>query len=106
MINAVFLSKKGTLTGFSISGHAMYDTYGNDIVCASVSSAVQMTANLITDGFNIKALVNQKDGKISLRVTDSQNVDTADIIIKSFMSHLSFISEDYKGTITITISEV
>ena len=35
--------------GFAVSGHAGYDDYGHDIVCASVTSAVQMTANGLTE---------------------------------------------------------
>ena len=31
----------------SISGHAMYDTLGKDIVCASVSTMVTVTVNAI-----------------------------------------------------------
>lgn len=43
-----------------IQGHANYAEYGNDIVCASVSTAAIMTANLIEKlklGYNIIDLV-------------------------------------------------
>lgn len=106
MINAVFFKEKSSLIGFSVNGHAGYDDFGNDIVCASVSSAVQLTANLITDGFGIEADVSVKDGTISLRVTDSGRKDQAGVIINSLALHLKFLSEDYQGTINITNTEV
>lgn len=42
MIKAVFEKK-----GFSISGHADYDEYGKDVVCAGVSSMAQFAAYIL-----------------------------------------------------------
>lgn len=106
MINAKFFQRENCLTGFSVSGHADYDNSGKDIVCASVSSAVQLASNMITDGFKIKADVSVDNQKISLLVTDSENSENARIVLNSLYQHLTFISEDYKGTINITLSEV
>ena len=52
----------------SILGHANYDDYGKDIVCASVSSIVMCTVEAISE-FDIKA------------VDISQTKDRLDIII-------------------------
>ena len=49
MIRVEFTKSGELLTCFSVSGHAGYDDYGHDIVCASVTSAVQLTANGITE---------------------------------------------------------
>ena len=48
MIYAEFFTRQEKLYGFKISGHAGYADKGEDIVCASVSSAVQLVANTIT----------------------------------------------------------
>ena len=48
MIQAKILRRNGRTAGFSVSGHAGYADSGKDIVCAAVSSAVQLTANGIT----------------------------------------------------------
>ncbi|MBQ3054234.1 MAG: ribosomal-processing cysteine protease Prp [Clostridia bacterium] len=60
MIRAVFLySQDNNLKGFTISGHAGFDRYGKDIVCAAVSGAVQAVIAVIdgelglTDCFTI-----------------------------------------------------
>ena len=39
--------KEKFIKEINISGHAMYDKYGKDIVCASVSSALLNTLNII-----------------------------------------------------------
>ena len=48
MIKANFYQKNGLYCGFIISGHAG-GKYGQDIVCAGVSSAVMLTVNTLTD---------------------------------------------------------
>ena len=106
MIKAVFFKKDKLLTGFSVSGHAEYDDIGNDIVCASASSAIQFAANLLTDGFIIKSDVKVDKNKITLRVIDSERKDISDKVLYSLYQHLKFLSEDFQDTIEITFSEV
>lgn len=38
---------KGNIDGIKVTGHANYDKYGKDIVCASVSSILITTVNAI-----------------------------------------------------------
>ena len=45
MIKVKVIHTKGKIREISISGHADYDEYGNDIVCAAVSSTVITTVN-------------------------------------------------------------
>ena len=51
MIKAVFYTENGGLSGFSLTGHAGCGTAGNDVACAAVSSAAELTCNTITDFF-------------------------------------------------------
>jgi len=104
MITAEFFKKQGTLIGFQIKGHADFSDEGNDIVCASVSSAVQLVANTITDCFMIKAKVKVLNDKIQLQLpqTDLNAVK----MLEGLLLHLTVISEDYEGTIKIKTSEV
>ncbi|MFQ8600843.1 MAG: ribosomal-processing cysteine protease Prp [Oscillospiraceae bacterium] len=55
MIRAVFQKSGDWFKGFEISGHAGYAGHGRDIVCASVSSAVMLTANAVTEVAGIDA---------------------------------------------------
>lgn len=47
MINTKFVYEQGNLKQITVSGHANYKTYGKDIVCAAVSTAIIVTANAI-----------------------------------------------------------
>lgn len=59
-----------------VKGHANYANYGNDIVCASVSTAVILTANLLERldlSYNIHKLVCE-DGNFLLVVKDNNEL--------------------------------
>ena len=103
MIRAEFFQSDGILKGFDISGHAGYAESGSDIVCASVSSAVQFAVNIL-DEFECEPVVDVADNLISCRVTASEN--TAGAVIEVFRNHLESILEEFPDTIKITISEV
>ena len=47
MINIKLLRKNNNLNRIIIKGHAMYDDYGKDIVCAAVSSTVMTSVESI-----------------------------------------------------------
>ena len=47
MIKITIQKESGQLKKIQIHGHAMYDTYGKDIVCAAVSSILTTTVNAI-----------------------------------------------------------
>ncbi|WP_049962721.1 ribosomal-processing cysteine protease Prp [Ruminococcus sp. HUN007] len=70
MITAVFYKKGSDFSGFRVSGHAGYDDHGFDIVCASVSSAVELTADLITDSFKFKAETEVADNVVTLKIAE------------------------------------
>ncbi len=109
MIRARFFNKGGDTHGFEVSGHAGYAGKGQDIVCASVSSAVQMTANTVTEIIGAAASVKDTGGKISLKLSESENsekIAVASSVIKGLRFHLSLLSMQYQGTISIEDSEV
>ena len=103
MIKAKFFQTDGKLTGFEISGHAGFDLYGKDIVCASVSSAVQLTANGITEILGKKADISVGDNKVSLSLVDSFEEDK---FLQALKFHLELLADDYPGTIHISCMEV
>ena len=88
MIRAEFFSKAGRLTGFSVSGHAGYADAGEDIVCAAVSSAVQLTANGITEVLGVKARVTAENDTVSLKM-DSLPREDAETLFR-YVIHGSF----------------
>ena len=62
--------KKNYITNIIIKGHANFDDYGKDIVCASVSSVVLNTINIILLINEDIISVNQVDGYINIIVLE------------------------------------
>ncbi|MBQ8297589.1 MAG: ribosomal-processing cysteine protease Prp [Ruminococcus sp.] len=103
MIRAEFFKSKGAFIGFKICGHAGYDVSGKDVVCAAVSSAVQLTMNLLNDlGFEPDVLISDNLIKCSVSRTSSASA----IILEDLKQHFESILEEFPKTIKITISEV
>ena len=101
MIKAIFERSGEDFKGFSVSGHSGYSESGSDVVCASVSSAVMITCNLITEIFKIPAEIEVKDNLIKMRLKGGSGD-----LIRGLYDHLNAISEEYPENITVKISEV
>lgn len=105
MISARFFQKNGRLTGVTVSGHAGFADYGQDIVCASVTSAVQLTANAITDVLCVPCDVQVQENSISISAGRDAGEETVHFL-QALRLHLSVLAEDYPNTISISVSEV
>ncbi len=103
MVRANFYKCNGNFVGFKISGHTGYAERGSDIVCAAVSSAVQLTVNLL---YEFKTAPRVCTGGDSVECRVNGDNDTAARIFKQLMHHFELIIEDYPRTIKINISEV
>ena len=87
------------ITDFKISGHANYDEHGKDIVCASVSSIVITSVNLVLK-FNKDAIkVNQDVGLIDANVLIKDEVINK--ILLNMKDMLEELSNDYKKYVKI-----
>ena len=104
-INADFVKTGDLLTGFCLTGHAGYDDYGHDIVCASVTSAVQMAANGITEVLKLGAQVDVGENEIKMTL-DRADAKKGQAFLQALLLHLNLLSEDYEGTIQVNLSEV
>lgn len=91
----VFRSKKN----ISITGHAMYDDFGKDIVCSAVSSIVITSLNGILS-INPSAIIynNSKDGlEIEIKSFDDITLK----LIDNMMELLIKLSNDYPKNIQV-----
>ena len=100
MIKVTIESKdKKHIDLIKILGHAMYDEYGKDIVCSSVSSIVITTVNGIYEIDKEYLSVEEiKDGMIiTILKTDS----ICDKLIKNMLTLLSELSDSYPENIIV-----
>lgn len=75
MIKYQCLVKESTIKEITVSGHALYDKSGKDIVCAAVSTAIYVTANAIEslkEDHNIDLKID--DGYFNLKVKNSTTI--------------------------------
>jgi uncharacterized protein YsxB (DUF464 family) len=94
MTKATFYFDGNVPYGFLISGHSGFAEEGEDIVCASVSSASYMVANTITEILKVNADINVSDAKMKLIVNKEQRHITKDILL-GLKLHLEGLEEQY-----------
>ena len=105
MITAEFYrSVDNKLIGFSISGHAGFADFGQDIACASVSSAVMLAVNTLTEVFQIDAKTEVLENDILLKLQDRNSAE-GDKILLGLMAHLYMLGEEFPGAINVKIIE-
>ena len=105
MIRAEFFYKKGEPRSFKISGHAGYAESGKDIVCASVSSAVEMAINGITEIVKVNCEVKVYGDTVECILPESSR-PAAWHFVSALRLHLKNLSEDFPKNINLIITEV
>ena len=104
MIRAEIFQSKKQFRGFRVTGHAGYAESGQDIVCAAVTSACMLAANIITDGFRISAKAGAEDN-VMLCIADNAD-ERVNAVVDMLVQQLEMIRDEYPGTINISYSEV
>ena len=91
--------KKEFITNVNVSGHAMYDDYGHDIVCASVSSVVLNTLNIISiiDDDIIDATVDE--GYVDINITYYNEL--VDKILLNLIEEMKSLEKTYAKNIRV-----
>lgn len=82
----------------TISGHAMYDDFGKDIVCAAVSSTVITTVNAILSIDKDAIKVDEKNG---VKIEILKHDEVVDKLILNMINLLTELQKDYKDNIDI-----
>ncbi len=106
MIQAeLFVRSDGTILGFRLTGHAETAEYGQDTLCAFVSSAAYMTANTITEVIRADACAQADDGYMYVRVSE-QDAPKCREILAGFQLHLLGTEEQYPEYLKVINTEV
>ncbi len=104
MITIKFFVKDGFLSGYEVTGHASGKASGENILCAFVSSACEMTANTITEVLHVPAKTKVDDGFLSVETKNSTK--TVQIVLQGLELHLKELQKTYEKDINIIYSEV
>lgn len=100
MINITFF-KEDYILGFEIQGHSGSAESGQDIVCASVSSAAYLVVNTITDIMKIEPDdLSVSDGEMFFKLKEEDATKCKDIL-DGFELHLTELSKQYSEFIHV-----
>ena len=99
MINVKIEKENAKYKKITILGHAMYDDYGKDIVCAAVSSIVITTVNgiLALNKNSLSYMISKKGLSIDVKNTD----ETTQILIGNMVSLLKELEVNYPENIEV-----
>ena len=87
----------------SILGHADYDDFGKDIVCASVSSIVMCSIEAIAN-FDVKAIdIKQSKDKLDIIINKQDNITQK--LITNMLNCLKELEKKYPQNIEIIDKE-
>ena len=100
MIKVNITKKEDKIEKIVLSGHAMYDEYGKDIVCAAASSITITSVNAILK-INEKAITVSNDDDLEIIVNTHDSV--TDKIIDNMIDLLIELQEQYSKNIKINI---
>ena len=106
MIKAQFFrGNDGLLTGYDIRGHAGTGEYGQDVLCAFVSSAAYMAANTITDVIGADITAQVTDGRMYITVSE-KDVPECKAVLEGLLLHLKETEKQYPKNLNVIITEV
>ena len=96
MIQVMIIHQDENIVGLTCEGHAHFDQYGKDLVCAAVSA-------ILTGGFNafqedeVESILLE-EGKAMVRI---KNVTRAKIILETILTQLETIENAYPKNLKI-----
>lgn len=99
MIKVEVLSNHLVVKKVSIKGHAMYDDYGKDIVCAACSSIVTTTINGILKLDNDAISYKQDSDGITIEVINT--TDVVNTLLYNMIDLLKELESNYPKNISV-----
>lgn len=106
MTQVVFKKSRGKLQAVLVSGHADYADAGEDIVCAAITSAVQLTSILLDDVLLLDPdmTVDEQSAAISITLPAGLSGETereAQHFMLALKLHLQSLEKEYAQFINV-----
>lgn len=101
----ILKNARGERLGFRSGGHADFDEYGHDIICAAVSVLELNLANSVSEftGAQFSCKINEEQGEFFFRLRDRED-DKACLLLDSCLLGLEAVRQQY-GSNYLTIKE-
>ncbi len=111
MIKIKIQRQNDNILYFKVSGHANSAEYGVDIICAIVTSAVQMTLNGILEILKLNKIKYREEHGLVICDLKNSNLSEEDflqtnILTKSMETYLQAVADEYPEYVKIMIQEV
>ena len=103
MIKVTVNKENSKYKKISILGHAMYDDYGKDIVCAAVSGIVMTTVESIASIDETSIDVNEMPNKLEIIINKHDNITNK--LITTMINLLKELEKKYPKNIKIINKE-
>ena len=98
MIKVKVEKNNAEIKKITMTGHAMYDDYGKDIVCAGVSAVMVGGLNSIIEMTKVTPKYTMKDGYLSIEVAADELTQQ---IVQVMLIQLKSIQESYPKNVHI-----
>ncbi len=108
MIKVDIFKKQNSIVKFVMDGHAEYSD-GEDIVCASASSAAWMTVNGIENVASVDCGYETGDGYVYFVLPDDlspKEKEKTDLLLESFFMYIKELESQFPDYIKVTELEV
>lgn len=97
----VFVKKTNNIfEEISIKGHAKYDLYGKDIVCASVSSLVICTINNIISLSPSSIKYEENNDKVTITIIENNDINNK--LLTNMINSIEELAYTYPKNINVT----
>lgn len=105
----IYKNRDGIVQGYEVKGHAGYDDYGKDIVCAAISVLAQTGIFSLKKICNLDFHFSMEDGYLEVvipREIDEDIRRDVSIVLDTILIGIESIRESYPDYITILYEEV
>lgn len=114
IITKIFKDKDANIKRYTVEGHANYDDYGKDIVCAAISVLSQTTLISLVKvcGLKeneIKYSIDDEFGFLDVELPNNIEIsilEKTQIVLKTLVVGISSVMESYPEYVTLEYWEV
>ncbi|MBS4208969.1 ribosomal-processing cysteine protease Prp [Bacillus sp. FJAT-50079] len=99
----------GTITSFTMRGHADYAEHGQDIVCAGASAVAFGSINALFALTEVEPVIEQSEGGyLTCTIPDDlsdESFEKAQLLLEGMIVSLQTIERDYQKYIRVTFQK-